>query len=50
MDTKQNSDFLFAKANEVVKVTLKATEVSKPRLTRKVFKYYAGQVQQEFWL
>lgn len=52
LDTKQNrtSDFLFAKANEIVKVTLKETKVSKPRLTRKVVKSCSGQVEQEFWL
>lgn len=33
---KKPSDFLFSKEKEIVQVTLEATEVSKPRLSKKV--------------
>lgn len=33
--TKPNRDFLFAKENEIVKIALETTEVSKPKLARK---------------
>lgn len=32
---KKKSAFLFAKENEIVKIALETTEVSKPKLTRK---------------